>query len=782
VQSPQAAGQEASSHHAVVEAMVSELSRRVAGRVARRRGQLGPASSQSERPAALAPFGEIDRELVERCRERGPLRAALARIAARMVEERGWERLGFARLSDYATECLGLSGRSVRSLGEVGARLGRSVRLEAALTSGELGWTKVRLLARLPEELKEAAWIAWAGRVTAETLSKAVRAVDRGSVERGAAADETARSRVFEVRCTPEVRWKWGGIRAAASRAAGRVLHISEAAELVAAEVLSALPIDERDEDAACFDAGTSFGDANPRRADPGAADDAGAGAGGRQGGPEEMPPGGPFGAPPGGESTRRGWDGPVDDSGPIDVGEADDDARGQAGRSPRPVYPSPIASLLEGLDEADPFELDERLRRAVSQEQRLDARIGPHLAVVWRRFLHQALGYSTRESYARERLGMDPTRARALIRLERLAEENEAFASAYRDGSLSWVGADTLAPLVRADPLGRFVGAWVAWAGQVTVRRLRADVEDALTLREVHPSVFRQTGGLPAEARTREGCPADQGDREIGATAMGAEKAAVADPDAPVASSSDREIGATAMGAEEAAVADPDATGVSSPDREIGATAMGLGSGYSDICLSRHPEVPRSTPGEVCWARFIGPPDVVQLFRAVLNTVRRRMERESGRLPTAGEALGAMLDHVNGCWGFPDEKTAARYKVFNRDGWRCSAPGCTAMQNLHDHHIHFRSAGGPDDLDNRITLCAFHHLRGVHAGLLRCVGRAPDGLRWEMGIRPGVTPRMAYRSGDIRVRSRGTTARPPSRQVPVHTGASSLRATALGA
>jgi hypothetical protein len=40
----------------------------------------------------------------------------------------------------------------------------------------------------------------------------------------------------------------------------------------------------------------------------------------------------------------------------------------------------------------------------------------------------------------------------------------------------------------------------------------------------------------------------------------------------------------------------------------------------------------------------------------------------------------------------------------------------------------------------------------GVHAGLLRCVGRAPDGLRWEMGIRPGVTPRLAYRSGDIRV------------------------------
>ena len=30
-------------------------------------------------------------------------------------------------------------------------------------------------------------------------------------------------------------------------------------------------------------------------------------------------------------------------------------------------------------------------------------------------------------------------------------------------------------------------------------------------------------------------------------------------------------------------------------------------------------------------------------------------------------------------------------------------------------------------------------------------VGRAPDGLRWELGVRPGVTPRMVFRSGEIR-------------------------------
>ena len=169
---------------------------------------------------------------------------------------------------------------------------------------------------------------------------------------------------------------------------------------------------------------------------------------------------------------------------------------------------------------------------------------------------------------------------------------------------------------------------------------------------------------------------------------------------------------------------------------------------------LNRHPEPLKSAPGETCWARFIGPPDVVQLFKAVLCTVRRRIESETGRLPTSGEALGTMLDHAFGTWGFPEEKVAARYRIYARDGWRCAVPGCSSHQNLHDHHIHFRSAGGSDDPSNRVTLCAFHHLRGVHAGLLRCTGQAPDGLRWELGIRPGVTPLLAYRSGDVRIRS----------------------------
>jgi hypothetical protein len=52
----------------------------------------------------------------------------------------------------------------------------------------------------------------------------------------------------------------------------------------------------------------------------------------------------------------------------------------------------------------------------------------------------------------------------------------------------------------------------------------------------------------------------------------------------------------------------------------------------------------------------------------------------------------------------------------------------------------------------NRVALCAFHHLRGIHAQRVRCVGRAPDGLTWQIGIRPGAAPLATYTSGDREV------------------------------
>ena len=105
-----------------------------------------------------------------------------------------------------------------------------------------------------------------------------------------------------------------------------------------------------------------------------------------------------------------------------------------------------------------------------------------------------------------------------------------------------------------------------------------------------------------------------------------------------------------------------------------------------------------------------------------MLCTVRRRLGPDT----TEGEAFGWMLDHTIAVWSLDangSTRVRREHRVFERDGWRCTVPGCSSYRNLHDHHIIFRSAGGSNALTNRTTLCAAHHLRGVHAGVVRCRG-----------------------------------------------------------
>ena len=143
------------------------------------------------------------------------------------------------------------------------------------------------------------------------------------------------------------------------------------------------------------------------------------------------------------------------------------------------------------------------------------------------------------------------------------------------------------------------------------------------------------------------------------------------------------------------------------------------------------------------------GPRDVMRLFHATLCTARRRIERNTGRCPTPGEGFEAMLDHALQEW-LPREKRHRRRAepVYARDGWRCTVPGCSSHRNLEDHHIVFRSRRGPHALWNRTALCAWHHHCRVHAGRMRVTGRAPDGLRFELGLRAGRPPQLVYPSG----------------------------------
>jgi hypothetical protein len=538
----------------------------------------------------------------------GPLRRVLAALAGRLVTTRAWERLCYARLGDYARERVGQSARQLQELARVHRALTGLPRLERALLSNELPWSKVRLVARVATPEDEAEWIARARAAPTRDLERLVR--DRARSPTPEEVDEAEPETRLAVRCTPAAREKWLRAREMAERVAGERLRAGDALECVVAEVFSAISIDP------------AF---------------------------VETPPGVPVG--------RAAAEGPpVLRTGRVST------------RAPAPPPPEVLAGLTAGIDEADPFELDRRLRLAIRLEQTLDAAMAPLLRRVsaseyeWRNGLHRPLA-----TYARDELGMSASKARTLLRLERAGDVCPELRRAYRAGSLSWAKARVLLPLLELAIEGEWRPAWVAWAERVTVRRLEQDVERALLLRAAHPLAWRRCQRAPEHAQD----PIPEAEQHLCA----------------------REV-------------DPEAT---------------------ERLAWR---VPRS---------------VAALFHGVWHTLRARL-----RTRAPGEVFDVLLDCALVAWSARDPHGPRPDPVIERDRYRCAVPGCSSRRNLHDHHVVFRSAGGSDAPENRITLCAFHHQRCLHAGLLRLRGRAPDGLVFELGVRRGAPPLVRYRSGDL--------------------------------
>lgn len=578
----------------------------------------------------------VEEQLAALARSGGALRRALAALAARLVAGRAYEPLGYARLGDYARERLGLSARMLQELARVDASLAALPGLETALAVGRLPWSKVRLIARCASAENESFFIARAEHMSVRALERELRAVARGALEGGGACDEEGASldpvEHIALRVPARVAFKWQRMRRHAAQVAGESAPAATVLEWVTAEVLAGLPesLLESDVDESDGVAPVGVAEGESRGA---------ANACARHGDAE----------PPGGEGSN--------------------------------AVPAFLRSLVEGLEALDPFGLDTRLRRVIRLEQRRDTELAPLLRVVTDCEHEWRCCYQTRDAYARERLGMSARKARALLRLERVGDVCPELRDAYRAGVLSWVQAQLLARLVvGGDAENHDLGAWVAWARTVTVRKLEETVDQALVLRE-------------ADVLGRLGCP---------------EQLAASTPE-------ERDA------AEEAA------------ERQTCALPTALGGGVR--------------------LRVTAPVEIAQLFRRVLCSVRLALERESGRLPSEGEGFEVMLDGALQAWEVEDRWLRSRSRrelaIFERDGWRCTVPGCSSRRNLHRHHIRFRSAGGCDGPENQTTLCAFHHLRGVHEGRIRIGGQAPDALWFELGTRSGRAPLARFRSGD---------------------------------
>ena len=478
--------------------------------------------------AVLLTAAETERRLRELAAAGRPVRRALAAIAARLVTTRAYEPLCYARLGDYARERAGLSARQLRDLAHVHAALVALPRLDRALVAGELPWSKVRLVVRVASEADVEAWIARARALPIRLLEQEVRlhadrvraasdangargandtaaandtgaANDAGSArDAGSANDATsaggercasdarcaasaagassvgAGAGAFDpgedvpctrvaLACTPAVREKWSLARELAERVAGQRLRAEDALEWVTAEACSAAAIGPWLTAGPC---------SPPARA-------------------------------------RGEHEGDLADTAAV--------AREACARA-LPSAPCPLAgALTDGLEHADAFEIDRRLREAIHIEQRLDAAIAPLLRIVTSPE-HEWTGlYHSLAAFAAEQLGMSPARARALLRIERAGDVCPALREAFRNGSLSWAKALCLVPLLLLDLPGEWRPRWVAWAGRVTVRRLGADVERALALRGVSAEGWQrctldpELAQQPLSEAERQKCAADR-------------------------------------------------------------------------------------------------------------------------------------------------------------------------------------------------------------------------------------------------------------------------------
>jgi hypothetical protein len=599
---------------------------------------VGPIAGRAQRrapPHARDAGPSLEARTAALARGGAPLRRALARIAARLVAARAWERLGFARLADYAGERAGMSARQIQELAAVDRALARLPAIEAAFLAGRISWSKARDLCRVAAPEDESLWLEAALRLTARALEREVRAVDRRALAAVERADPPAAvaappvdedgfailpdRETVDLRLSPVARSKWWRARQLAQRVAGQRLSHGECAEWVAAEVLSAIALE---------------GDlAEPAVASVrarAARDERRAGVWGDE--PAEAPPPPPAAAEP-----------------------------------PAPV--PFLDGLVRGLDAADAFELDRRLRRAARLEQRLMAELAPRVLDVARGRLHRGVGFAALDGWARERLGMSPRKVQALLRLARAGEVCPALREAFAAGHLTWRQAHVLVPLVLLEHSLPHRRGWIERAARVSLRRLEDEVAFALDHDLLDPH---------ACARVMESARAQVFRAEVEAGAV------------------------------------------------------------------------RTFERERLF--FSAPRDVARLFRAVLATMQRRIERREGRAASPSEALEAMLDHALAAWTGLAALHPREHFVFVRDGFRCGVPGCSSYRELQAHHIRWRSAGGGDEDGNLVTLCAFHHLRGIHAGTIRVTGRAPEELLFELGLRAGMPPLARFTGEEVRV------------------------------
>jgi hypothetical protein len=174
------------------------------------------------------------------------------------------------------------------------------------------------------------------------------------------------------------------------------------------------------------------------------------------------------------------------------------------------------------------------------------------------------------------------------------------------------------------------------------------------------------------------------------------------------------------------------------------------------DQMARKGPKPGARTSGETVTIRCDMETDALAVWQECVDHCRALYGRDFAEWKCANLFIDAFFEAY-------DKKDPRRYalnhKVFERDGWQCTCPGCSSRGHLENHHPKRRSQRGPNTMENGTTACRLHHGPAIHGGTVEVDGTAPDGLIWRLGVRPNGEALLTIGPGE-RMLERGELGR----------------------
>jgi len=350
--------------------------------------------------------------------------------------------------------------------------------------------------------------------------------------------------------------------------------------------------------------------------------------------------------------------------------------------------------------------------------------------SVLWfgeivRRRLYRKLGCSSIQQYAQERLGFSLSKLRQFLRLTQALENLPQLRAAVADGDVPWTRARVVASVATANTESRWVDAARTRSRrdlEAAVKRARREAEETRQGQvsiALGPPAALQSGIRGALLRTGTGRVESGAPVEVPLTkSLRLTPVQAARYEALLEKLRNRHVAGSredlVLAALECLV---EATRVANPPRCPAPT---------------HQVVVQLCP---------------QCGDGTVGVGGRPRKLSSAAL------LAVLCDTRVSAPGQPNRSSVPptlRRTTLERDGFACRVRGCRNTRFLEVHHVNPRNAGGPNRLENLLTLCsACHHLVHEHGGVERRLvahatrpraGAATGRMASKTGASPGRT------------------------------------------